>query len=207
MTHQHAFEVLLMLLRIVSIFIGGLLIFWELKSAAGNYLSGEEGRDTWEKQGPYSDMRPIWRVDRYPPSALFFGFFVTGVLVRPELWVLIGVALIASAILSQTGYAAVTPILLILALFRIALFRLTDFAPNKHTFLVGNKVFQLIGEIGTVTKSVTASSQGLVRMHKPIFKNDVMDCIADETIQAGEEVKVLEVECGMLKVARTKISD
>lgn len=196
------------LARITSVFVGGLLVFWEAQTMSVDAPTGKESQENWEKQGPYSSMRLPWAIDRYPAINLLLGIFppfrLIYFIMQPEFWICIGLMLIAIAIFSKNGYTVATPFLLTFALFRVFIFRLIEFAPNKHKFLVGNEVFKLIGETGILTKEVTPTEPELVQMQNPIFKKDIMDCFSDEGIKSGEEVKVLEVDCGLLKVARAE---
>jgi len=69
---------------------------------------------------------------------------------------------------------------------------------------------EALGEIGVLVRTIEAlgvpsgsSGRGEVRFQKPVMGADVWPCMADETIAAGERVKVLAVDGQLLKVGKT----
>jgi membrane protein implicated in regulation of membrane protease activity len=65
---------------------------------------------------------------------------------------------------------------------------------------------EVLGEIGVLVRAVeplgVASVRGEVRFQKPILGSDVWPCLADESIAAGERVRVLAVDGQLLKVGK-----
>lgn len=65
---------------------------------------------------------------------------------------------------------------------------------------------EALGEIGVLVRAVeplgAASARGEVRFQKPIMGSDSWPCLADESIAAGERVKVLAVDGQILKVGK-----
>lgn len=65
---------------------------------------------------------------------------------------------------------------------------------------------EALGEIGVLVSSVeplgVASGRGEVRFQKPVMGSDVWPCLADESIAAGERVRVLAVDGQLLKVGK-----
>ena len=65
---------------------------------------------------------------------------------------------------------------------------------------------EAIGEIGILVSAVEPlgpnSARGEVRFQKPVMGSDVWPCLAEESIAAGERVRVLAVDGQLLKVGR-----
>ena len=76
------------------------------------------------------------------------------------------------------------------------------FKPNIHKTHVGMSDYNLVGEIGLLTREVAPFQNGEVRFQKPMLGSDVWPCMADETILAGARVKVLAIEGSFLKVGK-----
>lgn len=64
-----------------------------------------------------------------------------------------------------------------------------------------------LGEIGVLVRAIeplgVSSLRGEVRFQKPVMGADVWPCLADESIAAGERVKVVAVDGQLLKVAKS----
>lgn len=65
---------------------------------------------------------------------------------------------------------------------------------------------EALGEIGVLVRAVAPlgaeSGRGEVRFQKPVMGSDVWPCLADESIAAGERVRVLAVDGQLLKVGK-----
>lgn len=96
----------------------------------------------------------------------------------------------------------VSAIAFIIVIGRLAYLKLTLFAENKHHEVIGNNDILLKGEKGRITQIVTPAHPGMVRLENPVWGDDEIECIADEDIFVGEHVKIIEVDCGLLKVAK-----
>ena len=75
--------------------------------------------------------------------------------------------------------------------------------PAHHKTLIGRSSAEAIGEVGLLVGDVGPFQKSQVRFQKPLFGSDVWECIADETIGAGERVKVVSVEGSLLKITKT----
>jgi len=60
----------------------------------------------------------------------------------------------------------------------------------------------IVGEIGLLTRAVAPYERGEVRFQKPIAGAESWPCIADETIAAGERVRVSSVEGNVFKIIK-----
>ena len=76
------------------------------------------------------------------------------------------------------------------------------FKPGQHKTRIGTADAEVIGEVGLLTRPVAPFEKGEVRFQKPLLGTDVWPCIADETIEAGQRVKVLAVEGSFLKIGK-----
>ena len=118
-------------------------------------------------------------------------------------WFGLGALLVAAASLLlpeleltlQLGIWLALSLALVLVWFRI-------FRPNAHKTRVGMADDHVIGEIGLLTRAVAPFEKGAVRFQKPLLGADAWECIADESLAAGDRVKVLAVEGSLLRVGR-----
>ncbi|WP_153110175.1 NfeD family protein [Propionivibrio limicola] len=69
---------------------------------------------------------------------------------------------------------------------------------------VGTSAANVIGEIGVLVSDLSPNSRGQVRFQKPVLGSDVWECYADESIKAGERVRIVNVEGSFIKVEKTK---
>ena len=111
---------------------------------------------------------------------------------------LLALILAVHADIALTGQLAIW---LIASVVMVALwFRV--FKPGQHKTRIGTADAEVIGEVGLLTRAVAPFEKGEVRFQKPLLGTDVWPCIADETIDAGQRVKVLAVEGSFLKIAK-----
>ncbi|WP_281981403.1 NfeD family protein [Azonexus hydrophilus] len=64
---------------------------------------------------------------------------------------------------------------------------------------------EVIGEAGLVVADIEPFAKGRVRFQRPLLGSDEWVCLADESIAAGERVRVVAVEGSFLKVTRTGV--
>lgn len=77
------------------------------------------------------------------------------------------------------------------------------FKPGQLKTRIGASDPSVVGEVGLLSHSVGPFERGEVRLQKPVLGADVWPCISDETINAGERVRVVSVEGSLLKVTKT----
>ncbi len=119
------------------------------------------------------------------------------------IWFGLGALLVALpvAVLPDFGLTGQLSLWLLISMALVALwFRV--FKPNVHKTRIGMSGPALIGEIGLLVREVAPYTRGEVRFQKPLLGTDVWPCIADETLAAGERVRVLAVEGSILKVGK-----
>ncbi len=105
------------------------------------------------------------------------------------------------AAFSSIGLTAQLFVWLVVSVVLVALwFRV--FKPGQHKTRIGMSDANIIGEIGLLTHDVAPFQKGEVRFQKPILGAEGWECIADESIKAGDRVKVLAVEGSFLKVGK-----
>lgn len=120
-------------------------------------------------------------------------------------WFGLGAVLVAVlvALLPAFSLAGQLALWLVVSLALIGLwFRV--FKPGVHKTTVGMSAPGVVGEIGLLVSAVAPFDRGEVRFQKPLLGTDVWPCIADETLAAGERVRVLAVEGSILKVGKTR---
>ncbi len=119
------------------------------------------------------------------------------------IWFGLGALLVALilALHADIALTAQLAIWLIASVVMVALwFRV--FKPGQHKTRIGSADAEVIGEVGLLSRPVAPFEKGEVRFQKPLLGTDVWPCIADETIEAGQRVKVLAVEGSFLKIGK-----
>ncbi len=119
------------------------------------------------------------------------------------IWFGLGALLVALilALHANIALTAQLAIWLIASVVMVALwFRV--FKPGQHKTRIGTADAEVIGEVGLLSRPVAPFEKGEVRFQKPLLGTDVWPCIADETIEAGQRVKVLAVEGSFLKIGK-----
>jgi len=69
----------------------------------------------------------------------------------------------------------------------------------------GTAAGEVIGETGLLVAAIEPFVKGRVRFQRPLLGSDEWVCLADESIAAGERVRVVAVEGSFLKVTRTGV--
>jgi membrane protein implicated in regulation of membrane protease activity len=106
------------------------------------------------------------------------------------------VALASIGLTAQLAVWLAVSVLLVFLWFKV-------FKPGSHKTRMGMSDPDVIGEIGLLARDVAPFEKGEVRFQKPLLGSDTWPCIADESIKAGERVKVIGVEGSFLKVAKS----
>ena len=86
------------------------------------------------------------------------------------------------------------------ALLTLAWFRY--FNPRSNRTFSGSAQGTVVGEIGLVIKAAGPFEKGRVKFHLPLLGADEWPCLADEPLEVGDRVKVVEVEGHALKVEK-----
>ncbi|MCK9389782.1 MAG: NfeD family protein [Sulfuritalea sp.] len=122
------------------------------------------------------------------------------------IWFGLGALLVGVTMLVAPGIAFSTQILLWTAAsvaMTVLWFRVLRKDGDKTR---SGQADEALGEIGVLVRAVeplgVASGRGEVRFQKPILGSDVWPCLADESIAAGERVRVLAVDGQLLKVGK-----
>ena len=176
------------LFRIFLAFIGLVVFYTEFVQAADKV--SPDDADSASDYGILAFLGPFWLL-----------------IIRAPWYALSGI-LVLEAITFQTNNDTLSNSFLLyggsitIAILRLIYLRLTIFRTNKHKLLVRSGPYMLRGETGIVIKEVFPTTIGIVRMDNPVFENDEVECIADEHIAVGTHVKVLEIDCNLLKIAR-----
>lgn len=76
------------------------------------------------------------------------------------------------------------------------------FNPRSNKTLSGSAQGAVVGEIGLVIKPAGSYDKGRVKFHLPLLGADEWPCLADEPLEVGDRVKVVEVEGHALKVEK-----
>ncbi len=113
-------------------------------------------------------------------------------------------ALLVGGVLLVAGELSLAVQLLIWALASLAMvvvwFRV--FRPSRHRTLIGTAAGEVIGEVGLLVGQVEPFQRGKVRFQRPILGAEEWACVADQTISAGERVRLVSVEGSYLKVVK-----
>jgi len=75
------------------------------------------------------------------------------------------------------------------------------FKPRSRTFS-GSSKDAVIGESGLVIRAAGQYEKGRIKFQLPLLGADEWPCIADEPLQVGDRVRVVEVEGHALKVEK-----
>lgn len=112
--------------------------------------------------------------------------------------VLVAVVMVVTPGLSVTGQVALwtaSSIGMVVLWFRV-------FKTGFHKTRIGTAEGEVIGEVGLLVGAVAPFQRGKVRFQRPILGAEEWECLAEETIAAGQRVKVVTVEGSFLKVTQ-----
>ncbi|MDR0478437.1 MAG: NfeD family protein [Burkholderiaceae bacterium] len=104
------------------------------------------------------------------------------------------------ALLPSLGLTAELTLWLVLSVALVVLwFRV--FQSNVYKTRAG-MADAAIGEVGLLSKAVAPFGKGEVRFQKPVLGSEVWPCIANESIAAGERVRIARVEGNLITVTK-----
>jgi len=118
------------------------------------------------------------------------------------IWFGLGAVLVGIVLAFAPGFPLPAQLLtwtLVSALLTIAWFRF--FKQTSRTFS-GSSKDAVIGETGLVIRAAAPYDKGRVKFQLPILGSDEWPCLADEPLEVGDRVKVIEVEGHALKVEK-----
>lgn len=124
------------------------------------------------------------------PQFVLFWFGLGALLVGLSLLVLPGLGLTAQLLLWTLA-----SLVMIFLWFRV-------FKRGAHKTRIGMSDANVVGEIGVLTRDVEPFRRGSVRFQKPLMGSEVWECIADESIQINDRVRVTSIEGNILKVGK-----
>lgn len=120
------------------------------------------------------------------------------------IWFGLGAVLVSIVMALFPGYSLSAQILtwtVASALFTLAWFRF--FNPRTSKTFAGSPKGAVVGEIGLVIRAAEPYTKGIVKFQLPLLGADEWPCLADEPLEVGDRVKVVDVEGHVLKVAKT----
>lgn len=97
---------------------------------------------------------------------------------------------------AQIGLWIITSLAMVLLWFRV-------FKQSINKTQAGTADGEAIGEIGLLVNAIAPYTKGKVRFQRPLLGSEEWVCLADETINAGERVRVISIEGSFLKVTKT----
>lgn len=74
----------------------------------------------------------------------------------------------------------------------------------KTVTAIGTSAANVAGEVGVLVNDLCPNSRGHVRFQKPILGADAWECYANETLKAGDRVRIINVEGNFIKVEKAK---
>ena len=86
-------------------------------------------------------------------------------------------------------------------LFTVAWFRF--FNPRTSRTFAGSSKGAVVGETGLVIRAAQPFAKGVVKFQLPLLGADEWPCMADESLEVGDRVKVVDVEGHVMKVEKT----
>lgn len=84
--------------------------------------------------------------------------------------------------------------------FTVAWFRFFNRRGAKS--VVGSSKGTVLGEVGLITRATTPYAKGTVRFHLPVLGADEWQCVSEVSLQAGDRVRVVDVEGHVMKVEK-----
>jgi len=124
------------------------------------------------------------------PSFFVVWFGIAGLVMAAVLWLMPELSLTA-----QIGTWTVLSLVMVGLWFRV-------FKPDAHKTRIGTADGEVIGEVGLLVGAVAPFQRGKVRFQRPVLGAEEWVCLAENTIAAGERVRVVAVEGSFLKVVK-----
>ena len=120
------------------------------------------------------------------------------------IWFGLGAVVVSIVLAIFPGYSLPAQILtwtVASVLFTVAWFRF--FNPRARKPTAGSSK-DAVGEIGRVIRAAGPCTIGVVKFQLPLMGDDEWPCRADESLDVGDRVKVVEVEGNVVKVEKTE---
>jgi len=122
------------------------------------------------------------------------------------IWFGLGALLVGVIVLLAPGLSVTTQIILwIIASLGMTLLWFRIFRQGFEKTQSGSASGEVIGETGLLVAAIEPFTKGRVRFQRPILGSDEWVCLADESIGAGERVRVIAIEGSFLKVAKNGV--
>ncbi len=119
------------------------------------------------------------------------------------IWFGLGALLVALAMFVLPGLSLTTQVMMwTVASLAMVVLWFKIFKRGLHKTRIGMSDSNVIGEVGLLIRDVEPFKKGQVRFQKPLMGAEMWNCIADESINSGERVKVLGVEGSFLKIGK-----
>jgi membrane protein implicated in regulation of membrane protease activity len=120
------------------------------------------------------------------------------------IWFGLGAVLVSIILAIFPGYSLPAQILtwtVASALFTFAWFRF--FNPRNNKTFAGTSKGAVVGEIGLVIRGAEPYAKGVVKFQLPLLGADEWPCMADDSLEVGDRVRVVDVEGHVMKVEKT----
>lgn len=122
------------------------------------------------------------------------------------IWFGLGALLVGVVVLLAPGLSGTAQISLwIIASLAMTVLWFRVFRQGFERTRSGTAAGEVIGETGLLVAAIEPFAKGRVRFQRPLLGSDEWVCLADESITAGERVRVVAVEGSFLKVTRTGV--
>lgn len=118
-------------------------------------------------------------------------------------WFGLGAMLVGSILVVVPGYSPAAQLLtwtVVSVILTVAWFRY--FNPRKNRTVAGSSKDAVIGESGLIVKGANPYEKGRVKFQLPLLGADEWPCLADEPLQVGDRVRVLDMEGHVMKVEK-----
>ena len=119
------------------------------------------------------------------------------------IWFGLGAVLVSIVMAFFPGYSFPAQILtwtVASALFTVVWFRF--FNPRTSRTFAGSSKGAVVGETGLVIRAAEPYAKGNVKFQLPLLGADEWPCMADEPLEVGDRVKVVDVEGHVMKVEK-----
>jgi len=120
------------------------------------------------------------------------------------IWFGIGAILVGLLLLAAPGLSLAAQLVVwAIASGALAAVWFRYFRPRTRTS-AGTSAANVAGENGVLVGDLTPQARGRVRFQKPILGADLWECYAEQSLKAGERVRVVAVEGNYMKVEASK---